>query len=57
MEGTNFWEVHGILFVIAIFIFAAVLAMVYSSYNMTFKVINNADSYSEYGERARVKPR
>jgi len=39
---------------IAIVIFAVVMGMVYSSYNMTFKVINNADSHSIFGERARI---
>ena len=39
---------------IAIVIFSAVIGMVYTSYNMTFKVINNADTNSIYGERARI---
>ena len=39
---------------IAVFIFSAVISLVYGSYNMTFKVINNADDHSKYSERARV---
>ncbi len=39
---------------IAIVIFSAVITMVYTSYNMTFKVINNADTNSVFGERARI---
>lgn len=39
---------------IAIVIFSAVIGMVYTSYNITFKVINNADAHSLYGERARI---
>lgn len=39
---------------IAIVIFSVVVAMVYGSYNMTFRVISNADAHSVYGERARI---
>lgn len=39
---------------IAIFIFSAVVGMTYGAYNMTFKVIKNANTNSKYGERARI---
>ncbi len=39
---------------IAIAIFSVVIGMVYTSYNMTFRVISNADTHSIFGERARI---
>ena len=39
---------------ISIVIFSVVISMTYGAYNMTFKVINNANTNSKYGERARI---
>jgi prepilin-type N-terminal cleavage/methylation domain-containing protein len=39
---------------ISILIFSLVVSLTYAAYNSTFKVINNANANSKYGERARV---
>jgi prepilin-type N-terminal cleavage/methylation domain-containing protein len=39
---------------IALVIFAAVISLTYGAYNTTFKVVGNAGTNSQYGERARI---